>query len=276
MTKEREDRIRFIYAIVLSAFTVIVGILFIAQTWSIYRSAPQSPYTLEKIKAHFADIAVPVGIWLAAVVYGGVLHQAFPKEKQRPKPYIDVQATLLRVKKRLPDDERFQKEAFEVSKKQRRNRVIAYALGAFVLVSTATLTLGTMLDWWYLPIVTADFFAGHNAVVDRIFQGAILLIVGLTAVSVAAWWINRSRKTEYKCYLEIIATAKKEGRVAAATKGAEKQAKKIEGKGKTVLITRIGLAAIGVAFFVWGICNGGMQDVLLKAINICTQCIGLG
>ena len=34
-----------------------------------------------------------------------------------------------------------------------------------------------------------------------------------------------------------------------------------------------GLAALLVAL---GVLNGGLNDVLVKAINICTECIGLG
>ena len=32
----------------------------------------------------------------------------------------------------------------------------------------------------------------------------------------------------------------------------------------------------GWIMIVLGINNGGMRDVLIKAINICTECIGLG
>ncbi len=58
----------------------------------------------------------------------------------------------------------------------------------------------------------------------------------------------------------------------------EKKENKPHKKGKRVGVTllRIALAAAGVALVVLGIFNGGMEDVLLKAINICTQCIGLG
>ncbi len=36
-----------------------------------------------------------------------------------------------------------------------------------------------------------------------------------------------------------------------------------------LLLAAAGLIALGVL-------NGGMRDVLIKAINICTECIGLG
>ena len=39
---------------------------------------------------------------------------------------------------------------------------------------------------------------------------------------------------------------------------------------------RIALLAAAVLLIVLGILNGGMYDVLVKAINICTECIGLG
>lgn len=39
---------------------------------------------------------------------------------------------------------------------------------------------------------------------------------------------------------------------------------------------RAALLAAGAVFIALGIANGGMRDVLVKAINICTECIGLG
>ena len=49
--------------------------------------------------------------------------------------------------------------------------------------------------------------------------------------------------------------------------------------GASIFLALVGgglLLAVGVTFFIWGIVNGGMISVLEKAINICTQCIGLG
>ncbi len=39
---------------------------------------------------------------------------------------------------------------------------------------------------------------------------------------------------------------------------------------------RMALYAAALVLIVWGVLNGGMRDVLVKAINICTECIGLG
>lgn len=41
-------------------------------------------------------------------------------------------------------------------------------------------------------------------------------------------------------------------------------------------LLRIVLYAVALFMIVAGILNGGMRDVLVKAVNICTECIGLG
>lgn len=45
---------------------------------------------------------------------------------------------------------------------------------------------------------------------------------------------------------------------------------------KPRLITQLLAILAAVIFIILGIANGGMRDVLFKAINICTECIGLG
>ncbi len=44
----------------------------------------------------------------------------------------------------------------------------------------------------------------------------------------------------------------------------------------TLRAVRIAVPALAVLFIVLGVMNGGARDVLVKAINICTECIGLG
>lgn len=39
---------------------------------------------------------------------------------------------------------------------------------------------------------------------------------------------------------------------------------------------RWGLLVLAAGFVVLGVLNGGLRDVLMKAVNLCTECIGLG
>ena len=61
--------------------------------------------------------------------------------------------------------------------------------------------------------------------------------------------------------------------VVMKTKSPQKTARSNE---RITLFSRVAIGVVAVVLIVWGIANGGMADVLGKAINICTQCIGLG
>lgn len=45
---------------------------------------------------------------------------------------------------------------------------------------------------------------------------------------------------------------------------------------RSMRFVRVLLYTIAAAFIVLGVMNGGLHDVLVKATNICTECIGLG
>ncbi|MBQ8494361.1 MAG: thioredoxin [Clostridia bacterium] len=43
-----------------------------------------------------------------------------------------------------------------------------------------------------------------------------------------------------------------------------------------MFIARCAVLVLGIVLLVWGALENGAADVLTKAINICTECIGLG
>jgi len=61
---------------------------------------------------------------------------------------------------------------------------------------------------------------------------------------------------------------------AAEGKGKPEKMKHVSPKRVPAL--RIAVGALAVGLIALGAANGGMRDVLVKAINICTECIGLG
>ena len=48
------------------------------------------------------------------------------------------------------------------------------------------------------------------------------------------------------------------------------------GNNRKIKVIWICLALISAFFIISGVINGSLMDVLIKAINICTECIGLG
>ena len=45
---------------------------------------------------------------------------------------------------------------------------------------------------------------------------------------------------------------------------------------KKLLYLRLALLCVGIGVFVYGFFAGGTADVMTKAVNICTECVGLG
>ena len=86
------------------------------------------------------------------------------------------------------------------------------------------------------------------------------IIAAFGAIMVASFFCHRSMEREIDLLKGISGNEAPE---AAA-------------KPSRVGYVRIALYAISVVLIVLGINNGGMRDVLIKAINICTECIGLG
>ncbi len=316
MAKEKGGTLRFIYGVFLAILTVVVGGLFIVQVWSIYRSAPQSPYTVQSISTHFNQIAVPVWIWVAAVAINVVLAYLFPETEKRPKAQVDISTALERTKKRLPTEKEFLPTLSAIEKKQRTFRAIVGGVCIAFMLAAGVLCLATVFDFFYFPVIKAAFFTAQNGLVDRVVQCVILAAAALVVGCIAAYLCALSKKREQKSYLDVIVQSKKKKAevaeeqspwfafvwsvVRSAVTGGKHVEKKVdkqlqntleEGrippvqptpkkeKGenpKATLFWRIGLCAVGVGLIVLGIFNGGMKDVLLKAINICTQCIGLG
>lgn len=87
-------------------------------------------------------------------------------------------------------------------------------------------------------------------------------LLGLSALMAATVFLHSSRKRE-------LALARK----------APRRVQKADGPRRVslpLLPIRVSIALIAAVLVALGIQNGGMFDVLVKAINICTECIGLG
>lgn len=61
------------------------------------------------------------------------------------------------------------------------------------------------------------------------------------------------------------------------TDGAGTAPEERDGKrAKRIFVLRVLIAVLALGLIVWGVFNGSLNDVLKKAIAICTECIGLG
>lgn len=279
MTKEKKSVFWFVYGIFLSVFTAVVGALFIMQVWRIYNAGGKGGYTVPVISERFSEIAIFVYLWILAVLAGGVLSYVLPKEERKPRAYVETQIQLERLYKRVSGA----KEILEVKKSQNFRLAMCIACIALCLISAA-MGLNVLLSASYSPKLTGEFFVGHNAVVDRL----IFVLPWAFGAGIAAWLAvilsERSRIQEVTFLKETLVQQAKEQKMSdkknvTVSEPSDEHSCKVFAffrSAKFLLVSRITLAVIAVVLCVIGIFNGGMDDILKKAINICTQCIGLG
>ena len=275
MQENRKNLLKSVYTVCFSVLTVVVGLLFIMQAWTIFRSAERGAFTRASVADHFKQIAAPVFFWVVALIGNIVLGYIYPDKKEKVKPYFEAKDRIKRLQKRLPKNA----ESLHTWTKA---DVFGVAVGciaaeiAWIALFVSAIFLFTKN---YAPILSEPLFVEHNAVTDRLLRvliwcgGAIMMV---TAAVIFNEYLAKKKETRIK--REIAQNALQKKGVPAVQAETKKQGR-LAGffqSAKFLWGVRAVVGVVGIVFVISGICNGGMADVLKKAINLCTQCIGLG
>ena len=273
ISEKNKKRIRIGYGILLSLMLVLVGILFITSCYSIYKSG-HSPFTRESISSTFSDIAIWVYITLSLVIIGAGLSVAFPEEEKKLKGERTPLVLVKKFAERVDIDKIDADLAASIGKERRSRRIMGYVRIAIILLS-ATLPLIFLLNPANFPAVSGEYNA-------EILHGMLLYIVFLSPMIVyeVVYTVlcDLSLKREYEYLKKAIA---EHGISEIASELPPSVIRKAigfikENEKPIILGVRIAFVGCAVVFILVGILNGGMADVLNKAIKICTECIGLG
>lgn len=289
MTPELKTRgrIHLVYGIVLTVLILAVGVCFALSALSIYRSGASSPYTPESIAAHFAPMAPLVYVTLAGIVGGVILAWVLPRrdlvvegpeddpldviaERYRRGHYRavkDPSATLKRLLTRLDEEALSPAHAASLGKERRLRRVVA--------IVTAILAAGAMI-----PALVWCTDPRHFSIEDlsEDIKAAALLVIPCAVVAlgllVGATLLRRASVIRETATVKAaLAEAKAKG-IPARKVTADNTSRLSD--PRILWGVRGVILAVGILFILLGIRNGGMADVLGKAIRICTECIGLG
>lgn len=258
MTAQTAGRIRRIYGILLSFSIIISGICLMAACLGIYDSG-NGEFTREAVAAAFSPIAGAVYLCLVLVLLGFPLNLLLPAEETKLKPGSQNRAVLRRLHRKTDLDACSDSICQAVTAQQRiRKRHLTVTL--VLLAVTAAVFLGYVLtgDRFLLPDITASM------------EQAMLVLLPCLAVSFG-YSIFAHYRSEKSILKEIVLMkqASKEAPVRSEAK-AEPAAK------RNLNTLRAAILLLAVAVMLLGYFTGGTADVLTKAINICTECVGLG
>lgn len=240
-----------VYKIAMSAMTVLTGVCLAVACVDIYRAG--EGFSADAVADRFSVISPAVYIWLALVVIGVVLHFALPEKASRGNLGGNTSAALKRMYGKLGDN------VPDAARKEQQKRKLFYAVGAILL------TLGSVAFLVY-SLNGDNYSHDMNASVKKtVFAMLLCLLLPFVWAVISYYLCTASRKRE----LALLKALKPDPtKTVCIRKGSREEL--------VVSVVRGALLVLGTAFLVYGICTDGVSAVLTKAVNICTECIGLG
>ena len=258
-------RIRLIYGTVSGAAIGIAGLLMIAAAFRIYRgdfAVDGQLYSPAAVAAAFQPIAVAVYIALALVIGGLILNMIFPSEKKKLPAEKQYRTILENLQKKYAPEacESSLRQQIEAQQKKRKTfKILSFA----ILGISGIVFLCYGLNSSHFPLSDAT---GSMIKAMWFFIPCLLVPFGFAVFS------HYVQKRSITAEITLLKQAISQGAISAAP--AAEPAKKVAGISlKTVQCVILCLALI---MMVYGIIFGGTKDVLTKAINLCTECVGLG
>jgi hypothetical protein len=244
---------------------IITAIVLAAACIHLYKTGGDQPYTRERADAYLKAILPCTLTCLVLVIAAGVLDLLFGEEK-KIKNRIGAKAMLsiLRAKHvgtpfSVDYESKVQKEA-----KLRKTGIITCTAVGVVLFGAVLLF--ALID---TEKYTIEACTDQAAILAILASAAFVLTGGLVFLTMLAH--DRSYARELEITKAELASAKERGALASRDGDAQHRA-----QGHTVYLVRGAILIAAIVFIILGISNGSMNDVLGKAVQICTECIGLG
>ncbi len=246
--------IRRIFNIIFSISIFVAGICLIAGCLSIYDWG-EGAYTRQLVIDTFAKICVPVYICLALTIACFVWDLILPND-EKVKKFIPYEYLLLHQqdKKDLELCEGEVKSAILKEQKKRKAHTIIRTIIICIAISVFFVYAFNPENY------TSDI---NSSVIKAMWVLTPCLIIPFAYSVFASIQNEKSIKREIELYKTVPSGEK-------VSNGATDKC------DKATVIIRFAVLFIGIGCLVYGYFAGGTADVLTKAINICTECIGLG
>lgn len=266
VSDKKKKLIFLIYGLIMSVVIIAVGALFIISCITIYRSAEDDPYSREVVAEAFSRIAIFVYILLFGIAAGVLLRLTVSSGKGDIDDHImdmKKRPNHRMIRNRLARKIDMQSCPPELSQKilrERTIRLISNCACSIVCTAAGFIALTYLLN-------AANFTDEINkSIINAFAVTALWCFIAFDMTVACSLLINNSSiKREISLIKEAIKIS-----------GVPSPQKCENDNYLAINIARACVLVVAVTFIVLGVLNGGMGDVLGKAIRLCTECIGLG
>ena len=272
--------IHLILGIISSVLIVALGIGMMVSCWGIYQSGPRA-FSRESIGAALSNPAIYILI-IATVLFcglGALAHLILPVQKGKTKPIRNELMVMQIIIKKVGTPNEIQKRKII---RETRLRVISWIVFGILAVCTAV--------WPALYLFNIQNFPGADPTAEIMTASYYVMPYGIFVLGcyfVADLISKHSAIRQTAVYKQMLLEKNfRAADAAAAYKQSmtDRDLQSAESSARRPIITtaqimngmRVALVAVAICFIVVGIFNGSAEDVLTKAIKICTECIGLG
>ena len=280
LSEKKRKILHLILRIISSTLIVALGIGMMVSCWSIYQSGPRA-FSRESIGAVLANPVIYVLI-LSTVLsccLGALAHLIFPVQKGKTKPIRNELMVMQIIIEKVGTPNEIQQRKITRETWVRRIGWIAFGTLAVCTAVLPALYLFNIhnfpgadptaeimtASYYVMPYgifvlgcyFVADLISKHSAIRQTAVYKQMLLEKNFRAADAAAAY--KQKMTEQD--LQAADASARRPKITAA---------------RIVNGLRVALVAVAICFIVVGILNGSAEDVLTKAIKICTECIGLG
>lgn len=255
LTEKNKHILHLIYGILVSIFTVIAAIFIMTSCIAIYQA---DAYSREVVAEYFSNIAIWVYLCLAFVLGGFILNLLIPFP-QKKKSKRQTAMLLTRLYEKI-DWNQCDPQLVQTIKKEQKSRLI------HSIITLALFALGATIFLIY-ACNGANF---HQSEINQSMIKAVLfmsacLFLPLIYAIFATYHAKASFEREFSVAKQIKTTKVSQSTNAVPENASNKK-----------LIIQCVLVVIALTLLLVGLFTGGVADVITKAINICTECIGLG
>lgn len=257
--------VRRVLGITLAVLCLVCAVALVIACVQISRSG-EHPFTPESVRAAWSKVAIFVFLFVFSAIAAGLWQVLFPAPISKQKGLVFPEIRLAKIKERLSRKQYAPDLLLPLVKqdiyvKSLRISAIAvcllcaiyplYYMSNFDLLTHADASLNDQVLAFAIPALGCGAAAIIYCCVVKILAN-----------------ISCERAILYaKSIMLLPAPSAPERPIGKVRRGLPKYA---------IIVARSMLIAAAVLMIIFGIFNGGMHDVLQKAIKICTECIGLG
>lgn len=252
---KQDKKLNKLFTIAVSVQTILMGIFFIIQILRIYY-ANNSNYAREICGEYLLQMLPIIIVWGILVLFSAL----YLKPSKEKLPKMTNIAKLAYFENICPDcDNSNNQDSEYILKNEQKKRKIALIICLVITVICSLMGL--------LYLLNGKNFASNDNLSEQAVELAIHLlpwcIIAFGSFIGYMFYEEKSAKKSIEIIKELI-----------KTNGQSPKIKKTN--NKKINIARIAIISIAIFLIVFGLINGDASGVLQKAINICTECIGLG